>query len=79
MSNGWEKVVEEGQTFWVNDDFGNVYQQSQDSYIAMFPKVVKLGPFKSPEEAQKVLESCKQKIEQALDIVNEELVQSRVK
>jgi hypothetical protein len=70
----WEKVVEDGETFWINEDHGNVYKQSETSYIAMFPRVVRLGPFKTPEEAQKALETCKQKIEQALDVANEEIV-----
>jgi hypothetical protein len=70
----WEKVEEDGNTFWVHMDHGNVFKQSETSYIAMVPKVVKFGPFKTLEEAQKVLETCKQDVSQALDILNDKLI-----
>lgn len=73
-NNGWEQVNEDGGTFWVHNDHGNVFKQTDSSYIAMVPKVFKLGPFKTLEEAQKVLETCKQEISQAIDVVNERLV-----
>jgi hypothetical protein len=70
----WEKVEEDGGIFWVNEDHGNIFKQSEDSYIAMMPKVLKFGPFKTLKEAQTVLETCKQEVSQAIDIVNEKLV-----
>lgn len=73
MSN-WERVEEDGQEFWVNQDYGNVFKDTDGQFIAMFPKVFNLGPFKSVEQAQKVLETCKQRISQAMDLINEELV-----
>ena len=73
--NKWEKVEENGQTFWVHEDHGNIFKQSDTSYVAMAPKVIKMGPFPSPELAQKALEECKQKLNQALDLFNEEVLE----
>lgn len=71
--SGWEKVEENNQTFWVSEEHGNVYKLSDGAYIAMLPKVLKFGTFKTPEEAQKVLETCKEKLDQILELYNQEL------
>lgn len=53
----WEKVTEEGQEFWINEDLGNIAKVSDGVYITMVPKVCKLGPFSSLEEAKKAAEN----------------------
>lgn len=73
MSN-WEKVVEDGLEIWVNEDLGNVYRLPTGEFVAMIPKILKFGPFKTTEQGQAFVESKKQEIEQALDVLNEKLV-----
>ena len=71
----WEAVVEEGETFWIHPTHGNVFKHKDGTYSGMFPKVCSMGPFKTVEQAQKVLETCKQRVSQAIDVVNEEIVE----
>lgn len=73
MSN-WERVEEEGNVFWVDEDHGNVFQQGPEAYVALMPKILKLGPFKTLEQAQTVLENYKQRISEAVDIANAEIL-----
>lgn len=54
--SGWEEVHGGGGHFWVNEKFGNVAKTSDGSYISLIPKVVKLGPFLTLEEAKKAVE-----------------------
>lgn len=78
MSN-WEKVVEDGQEFWVNEDHGNVYKQGE-KYIVLFPKVISFGQFDSLEHAKKVLESQNVRValSKELDILNEKLTSEKL-
>lgn len=73
MSN-WEKVVEDGMEIWVNEDLGNVYKLPNGEFIAMIPKILKFGPFKSVEDGKKFVETKKQELSQALDLLNEKFV-----
>ena len=74
MSNSWKEVVEEGQVFWVNDQLGNVVKIDDKSFIAMLPKVIRLGPFETLEQAQKALEINKASLENVLTSFNHDLV-----
>lgn len=67
----WKKEVDEnGQEWWLHEKLGNVLKSGDDSYFVLFPKVIKLGPFRTPEEAQKAIEENKEKLEEQIDMFN---------
>lgn len=72
----WVQVVEEGQVFWVNEELGNVYKAEEGMYLSLLPRVLKMGPFKTLEEAQLALESkaVKAIVDQHLDVLNAQVV-----
>lgn len=72
--NKWEKVVEEGMEIWVHEELGNIYKAGEGNFVAMLPKVLKFGPFKTVEEAQALLENKRQEMNQAFDLLNEQLL-----
>lgn len=73
MSN-WTEIVEEGQVFWVNNELGNVVKVDDKAYVAMLPKIIRLGPFETLEQAQKALEINKASLENVLASFNYDLV-----
>jgi hypothetical protein len=54
MSN-WIEIVEEGVVLYENDEVGCIRKLSDDAYLGLLPKVIKLGPFKDLEEAKRIL------------------------
>lgn len=42
--NKWEKLIEDGQEFWVNDELGNIVKVGNE-YIALIPKILKVRTF----------------------------------
>lgn len=74
MPNDWKEIAEEGQLFWVNDELGNVVKLDENSFLAMLPKVIRLGPFETLEQAQKALEINKASLENVLTSFNHDLV-----
>jgi hypothetical protein len=50
--NEWEEVVEEGVTYYINKQYGNIVKLNDNSYVCIIPKTYKLGPFDSLEEAK---------------------------
>jgi len=70
----WREVVEDGRVFWVHDTIGNVMKLAEGSYIAMIPKVVKMGPFKTPEEAQGAAIKNRTELDHVLEEYNSELM-----
>lgn len=69
----WEKVVEEGQEFWVNEELGNVVKTGKETYVALMPKVLRFGPFNSSEEAQQFIEEASKKLDSVLAGVSDTL------
>ena len=69
----WQEVHENGQVFWVHDELGNVLK-SGEKFFALMPKVIRLGPFESREQAQQVLSENRKAVDQVLDGLNTELV-----
>lgn len=57
----WQEVSEEGKTFYVNEELGNIVKITETTFIAMYPKIIKLGPFSSLEEAKEALSPENQK------------------
>ena len=72
--NNWKEVIEGDQVFYINDKLGNILKAGEDVYIAMMPKVIRLGPFKTVEEAKKVLEKSRKTIDGLLDEFNNQLL-----
>lgn len=73
MTAQWEKVVEEGQEFWVNEELGNVVKTGKETYVALMPKVLKFGPFASAEEAKQFIEEAAKKLDSVLAGVSDTL------
>lgn len=71
----WREIIEEGVVYHVNEECGNIVTV-EDRYVAMLPKVCKLGPFNSLEEAKQVLssEDNRQALDQMLDAFNQNLM-----
>lgn len=69
----WQEVVEEGQVFWVHESLGNVVK-SGEMYMAMLPKVIRLGPFDTLEQAQQALEVNRSSLDQVLTGFNHDLI-----
>jgi glycine cleavage system H lipoate-binding protein len=72
MSN-WVEIEEEGHTYYVNEDLGNIIKITDNLYVSCMPKVVKLGPFGTLEEAKAAFDH-KSDVESALEEVNNKLI-----
>lgn len=70
--SSWERVIEEGRVFWVNNDVGNIMKVG-DFYVSMMPMICRLGPFKTLEEAQAAF-SKKAELKQAIEHFNETMM-----
>ena len=71
MSN-WKEITEEGVVYYVNDELGNVMKVG-DMFVSMMPVVVKLGPFKTLEEAKASLMN-KQAVKNLIEEYNAKLL-----
>jgi len=69
----WQQVEEDGATYYVHKEFGNVIKLSETAYVAMIPRIVKVGPFKTLEEAQQLVVTCKEKVDASFELLNQEL------
>jgi hypothetical protein len=72
----WTEIVEEGQVFWVHSELGNVLKAGEGVYIAMMPKVIRLGPFETLDQAKLVLSQNKKTVDETLDKLNDNLISS---
>ena len=72
--NEWQEVVEDGTTYYVHEKYGNVMKLAGGAYLALAPKLLKFGPFPSPEEGQKVLEGIQEKLDQLVELLNLDLL-----
>jgi hypothetical protein len=68
----WEKDVDGEQEWYTNEQLGSITKIANNLYVSMFPKLVKLGPFKTFEEAEKAL---KEGLERLLDQYNMDMVE----
>jgi hypothetical protein len=66
----WKEVEEDGMKFWISD-VGNIVKTGDDSYVSIFPKMMKLGPFKTLELCQEALEGMHEHKEQLEDIIQQ--------
>lgn len=74
MSDDWKEVVEDGQEWFVHEEHGNIVKLGEDSYVAMLPRVVKLGPFSSLENAKSALVWKREELDAVLEDLNRKLV-----
>jgi len=70
----WKECIEEGVITYVHEELGNVTKLADGVFIALYPKVVKLGPFSSAEKAQTILAKNRALVDQVLDELNHDLV-----
>ncbi len=74
----WKEVTEEGQVYFVNEELGNILKGAEGCYISLMPKIVRLGPFETLEQAQKVMDERKtidEMIDTTVDTYNENILQ----
>lgn len=77
MSN-WEEVIEEGRVFWINDEVGSIMKSGEGMYFGFLPKVLKLGPFTSKEEAQRAMTQNLDTLNALVENFNRQLIDSQV-
>ena len=70
----WKEVIEDGQVFYISEKFGNVQKLGDKVFLSFIPKVVKLGPFETLEQAKKAAELNQNTLNQLLDEFNHSLV-----
>jgi hypothetical protein len=70
----WQEVVEEGVIFWVHQELGNVQKMPDGKYVALMPKIIKLGPFETIEQAQQTLSANKDSIDKLVENYNNSLL-----
>lgn len=70
----WKEHVIEGQVWYVNEEVGNVQKIAGGQFVAMVPKVVRLGPFDTLEQAQQAAED-KEGLERVTETYNLQLTQ----
>ena len=72
MSN-WVELEEEGQIYYLNEDVGNIIKIGESMYVSCIPKVIRLGPFGSLEEAKAAFDN-KKEIDDTLTELNSKLM-----
>lgn len=70
----WKEVIEEGVVYYVNNALGNVMKVDENSYVALLPKVIRLGPFENLQQAQQALEINKAALENILTAFNHDII-----
>lgn len=70
----WKEVVEDGQVWYIHEEHGNIIKLTEDSYVAMIPRVVKIGPFTSLDNAKSALVWKKDELEAVLEEFNSRVV-----
>ena len=69
----WQETIEDGKVYWVNDEHGNVLKLADGVYIGLMPRVLKLGPFLTVEQAQRALENNKIAVDNLIENFNQEM------
>ena len=70
----WNRVIEDGQEFWVNDEIGSIMKTNERKYLILLPRVVQIGPFETLEQAKTLLENDMDRIDKALNKATIELI-----
>lgn len=65
----WKEHIEEGQIFYVHEQLGNIQKITGGQFVSMVPKIVRLGPFDTLEEAKQAVED-KEGLNRAIDNYN---------
>lgn len=66
----WQKTEEDGIEYFINEELGNIVKIGDNMYVAMAPRIVKIGPFQNPEAAQKHLEEKKEELDKYVEEYN---------
>jgi len=72
--NEWKEVIEDGVVCYVNEEYGQVTKLTDGAYLSLVPKIIKLGPFETLEQAQQAIVKNKAVINSMLDDFNHNLV-----
>lgn len=71
----WKEIIEEGQVYYVNEMLGNIVKlPADDGFIVVYPKLIKLGPFKTLNDAKGILENKRNMIDNLVDQFNLDLI-----
>ena len=70
----WKEIIEQGVVWYVNEEVGNIQKLANGQFVALVPKVVRLGPFNSLDEAKQAVED-KQGLNQIIETYNINLTQ----
>lgn len=65
----WEETVIEGKVMW-QSDHGTVFKTPDGKFVAGVPRVIKLGPFQTVEEAQQIAEDSDGNLDRLLENYN---------
>jgi len=69
----WNEMTVEGSTMWVSDTHGTIMKTPNGQYVAMVPKVIRVGPFTDLDPAKSACEDTT-KLNQVLDEYNLEVI-----
>ena len=72
----WEKVEEDGTNYWINEEIGNIVQLKDNEFVVLYPRVIKLGPFSTVEQAQAAIMDNKDSIDIMIKNFNLSLVEA---
>lgn len=73
----WKEVIEEGQVIYVNDEYGNIVKLGNESFLSLYPKIIKFGPFSDLEHAKSALIWQKEKLDNLLEEFNNTFVEGK--
>jgi len=71
--NEWKKVVEDGQTYWLHEEYGNILELTNKTFVALKPSIIRFGPFKTIQAAQQSLEDKDNTLKDTLEALNQSL------
>jgi len=72
----WKKIEEDGLIFYINNEYGNIAELSENSFIVIMPKAVKLGPFESLDQAKQIMVQNKKSLDELIDNFNDSIMQT---
>jgi hypothetical protein len=63
----WEISDEDGVTFYLHEEYGNILRIDENTYMAFMPKVIKLGPFNSLDDAKRILTTKREDLDVVIE------------
>ncbi len=65
----WNEIIVEGKLMW-QSDHGTVFKTPDGKFVSGVPRVVKLGPFDTVEEAKQAAEDGDGNLDRAIENFN---------